>query len=383
MRLLRVPSRAPARWGDVAIATGSLGVLEIENATIGLHGAWVAVGALLVGVVTLGALWRRRMPRAFVAVVLALSTALVAVWSANGAAAQVTVTPLYVLVFVPYVGARQCSIRPAVATLAAVLAWGLGLEAWTGPTPAVSYLSTAVVVAAAWAVGRWLRARKLLNTQLAHNTERIALEGDSRIRLSVADERTRMARELHALIAGSVSAMVIQAEAAELLLEADATAADAAMAAVEQVGRNALADMRSLLGVLRHAEEPPSLAPQPGAGQIYALVEAARSNGRRVELSVEGNPGPLPASVDLAIYRILEESLRGGGPDATRVQLRFTERAVELEICAAGVSGSAQWPTLAMNERVAICGGTVQCRALPEECRLSVSLPRQFDEVLA
>jgi signal transduction histidine kinase len=323
------------------------------------------------------------MPRGFVAVVLALSTALVAVWSANGAAAEVTVTPLYVLVFVPYVGARHCSVRPAVATLVTVLGWGLGLDAWTAPTPAASYLSTAVVVAAAWAVGRWLRARKLLNTELAHNTGRIAAEGDSRIRLSVADERTRMARELHALIAGSVSAMVIQAEAAELLLETDASAADAAMAAVEQVGRNALADMRSLLGVLRHAEEAPSLVPQRGVGQIYALVEAARANGRWIELSVEGNPGPLPASVDLAIYRILEEALGGGGPDGNRVQLRFTERAVELEICGTGGSGSTQWPTLAMNERVAICGGTVQCRALPEECRLSVSLPRQFEEVLA
>jgi signal transduction histidine kinase len=382
MRPPQVPGRAPARWGDVAIATGSLVVLEIENATVGLHRGWVAIGALLVGLITLEAVWRRRTPRAFVTVVLVLSTALVAVWSANGVAAQVTVTPLYVLVFVPYVGARHCSLRPAVATLVTVLAWGLGLDAWAGPTPAASYLSTSVVVAAAWAVGRWLRARKLLNTELAHNTERIAAEGDSRIRLSVADERTRMARELHALIAGSVSAMVIQAEAAELLLEADAAAADAAMAAVEQVGRNALADMRSLLGVLRHAEEPPSLAPQPGVGQIYALVEAERSNGRRIELSVEGNPGPLPASVDLAIYRILEESLRGG-PDGNRVQLRFTERAVELEIRAAGGSGSTQWPTLAMNERAAICGGTVQCRALQEECQLSVSLPRQFDEVLA
>jgi signal transduction histidine kinase len=96
----------------------------------------------------------------------------------------------------------------------------------------------------------------------------------------VADERTRIARDLQALIAGSVSAMVLQAEAAELLLGTDLAAADRAMLAVERTGRSALTDMRRMLGGLREVEASPLLAPQPGVGQVYALIETARAAGQ-------------------------------------------------------------------------------------------------------
>jgi signal transduction histidine kinase len=382
MKLARLGDVAPPRWGDAAVVGISLVALEVENATIGLHHVWVVVGALLAGAMTLAAIWRRHAPWGFVTAVLAMFVALVAVWSANSVEADATVTPLYVLILVPFLAARESSRRVAVAALAAVLICGLALDAWTGPTPASSYLSTAAATAAAWAAGRWLRARKLINDELALNMERVKAERERRIRLAVADERTRIARELHALIAGNVSAMVVQAEAAALLLERDAVAADRAMAAVEQTGRSALSGMRQVLGVL-HADDSAPLAPQPGVGQLYALVEAERAAGRSIELSVEGEPGPLPASVDLGIYRVLADALGSGFSERLTVRLRFTEGSIELDVFASGAAALPPWPTLATTERATTCRGTVRGYTVPDGSRLSVSLPRHLEEVFA
>jgi signal transduction histidine kinase len=276
------------RWRDPAIAAVWLTALEIENFTITHHRAPLAVDGLLVAVMALASVWRRRAPLTFVAIALACTAALVASWNSS----DVALAPLYVLVVLPYTAARERSRAPATVGLAAVMAWGVAVNAATSPT-AANFLGTAASICAAWAAGRWLRARKLLNDELERKAERIAAERDSRIRLAVADERTRIARELHTLVAANVSAMVIQAEAAELMLDGDLFAADQAMAAVEQTGRDALADMRRVLGVLRHVGESPSLAPQPGVGQMYALVEAARADGRVIELTVEGETGPV------------------------------------------------------------------------------------------
>ena len=259
----------------------------------------------------------------------------------------------------------------ALFGLAAVLAWGIVVDVATGSNTAGS-IAGLVMTGASWGAGRWLRARRLLDAELARTAERIEAERTSRVRLAVADERTRIARELHTLIASNVSAMVLQAEAAELLLDADSQAADVAMAAIEQTGRGALADMRRMLGVLRHSEETPSLAPQPGVGQVYALVEAARGRGGSIELSVDGDPGPLPASVDLGLYRMLEETLTAERLERGVVRLRFCDDEVELEVSAYGLENSPPWPTLAMRERVAICQGTIQ-----ERVELSRQAPRR------
>jgi signal transduction histidine kinase len=177
--------------------------------------------------------------------------------------------------------------------------------------------------------------------------------------------------------------MVIQAQAAELLLEHDGLAADQAMAAVEQTGRHALSDMRHLLGVLRHPDAPAPRAPQPGVGQVYALVEEGRTSGRTIELIVEGDPGPLSTSIDLAVYRILEEALDGSRPDTTHIHLRFTDTSIELDVRAPGRHDAGLWPTLAMRERAALCRGSIGTSTIEGSRRLTVSLPRRAEEVLA
>jgi hypothetical protein len=155
------------------------------------------------------------------------------------------------------------------------------------------------------------------------------------------------------------------------------------MAAIEQTGRDALADMRRMLGVLRHSQETPSLAPQPGVGQVYALVEAARGRGGFVELSADGDPGPLPASVDLGIYRMLEETLAAEGLERGVVRLRFRDDEVELELIAQGLDDSTPWPTLAMRERAAICQGTIHGESGSAARRLVVTMPRRLAQVFA
>ena len=266
----------------------------------------------------------------------------------------------------------------ALIGLAVCLAALWGLLAVTGYTSVYSYAFTTGTLAASWAVGRAVRARRLLNEELERKAERIAAERESRELLAVADERTRIARELHAVVAGRVSAMVVQTEAAKQLLDEDLDRADAAMAAVEEAGRETLSEMRRILGVLRRAGEAAELAPQPGVGQIHRLVERAREQHRQVELEVDGDPGPLPASIDLGVYRILEEALASTGDGPVEVRLTFAERDLELDVSAHGAP-AVSWPTLAMRERVALCDGELEA----DEGRLRVRLPRAFEEVLA
>ena len=378
MRITRPRNPIPPRLRDAAIAGVWLIALEIENLMLGHQRVSVVVSALVVAVMALAAIWRRRAPLTFVAVVLACATVLVASWTST----SVTVAPLYILIFVPYTVARERAAISASIGLVAVLAWGSVVNVVVSPS-AGNFVGTALSTCAAWGAGRWLRVRRMLDYELERKAERIEAERESRVRLAVADERTRIARELHALVAANVSAMVIQAEAAESLLATDLGAADQAMVAVERTGRGALSDMRRLVGVLRHAGESVSLAPQPGVGQIYALVESARSGGRAIELSVEGDPGPLPASVDLGIYRILEEALGPDGSDSTSVWLAFRDTGVELEVIAARRGQAPAWPTVAMQERTAICTGSISSEPYAGGQRLLVTLPRGRDEVFA
>ena len=266
---------------------------------------------LFIVLMTSQIVWRRRAPLAFAAVEMALAVTMTA------ALVSITsnVAPVYVLFIPAYTVAAYEPRDRALIGLGVCLAGGLAIAALSGKH--VSDFAFVIgLMGSSWAAGRALRARRLLVDELRHKAERIAAEREGRVQLAIADERTRIARELHALVAGSVSAMVVQTEAAGRLLDLDLQKADEAMAAVEETGREALAEMRRILGVLRRGDDAAELAPQPGVGQIHALVEGARQDGRRIELHVEGEPGPLPASVDLGVYRVLEEALGVDGADA-------------------------------------------------------------------
>ena len=382
---LRLPPRVQAwlgRWLDPALAVGLLVASETELLTSKqLHGP-VGLNVVVMAGVVLPVLWRRRWPLAFAAVVMGLTVILVGTLTELNS----ILFPMYVL-FVPaytvaaYEGRTRAQVGLAICVVGSVLVNMVSKHSSAG-----DYAFTFGLVGAAWATGRAMRTHRELAEELRRKALRIAAEREARERLAVADERTRIARELHAVVANSVTAMVVQTAAAERLLDLDPAAADEAMAAIEQTGRGALVEMRRILGVLRHGDEGAELTPQPGVGQIHRLVEDAREARRHVELHVEGEPGPLPASVDLGVYRILEEALATTSPrssDPMEVFVRFGDRDVELVITS-DAEGAVAWPTLAMRERLEVCGGELDVEPAGDTgLSLRARLPRTFEEVFA
>lgn len=358
------------RWLDPALAAVLLIAYAVDVAGARDRHGPLALNLLLVAAITIPTAWRRRAPLAFASVVMVLAI----VMDATLTSVTSHVVPLYLLFLPPYTVAVHEARGRALAGLVVCLVGAGALDA-VSSTGAGDYLFTAGMSTASWTVGRALRARRLLNEELQEQAQRLAAERETRERLAIADERTRIARELHAIVAGSVSAMVVQTEVAQQLLDQDPDQADAAMAAVEDAGRQTLAEMRRILGVLRRPDAAAELAPQPGVGQIHGLVERARQDGREIELEVQGDPGALPASVDLGLYRILEEALATAAAGRVEVRLGFPPGDVALEIDSPSAR-RADWPTLAMRERVALCAGELRV----DGGRLHVRLPRVFEE---
>src|SRR5439155_6463822 len=155
-------------------------------------------------------------------------------------------------------------------------------------------------------------------------------------RLAVAHERARIARELHDVIAHNVSVMVIQAGAAGRVLDGEQPLVRGALATIEETGRQAVDEMRDMLGVLRRQDEDEPLTPQPGLRHLDVLAEQLRSAGVRVELVIEGESRALPPGLDLSAYRIVQEALtntlKHAGEANAQVTIRYGDRSVELEV---------------------------------------------------
>jgi signal transduction histidine kinase len=270
-----------------------------------------------------------------------------------------TLTGPAILVLPIYAVAAWAERRKAILGLA-IFVGSVGVSDLIGQHSTVGdFAGAALPIVAAWTTGRAMRSRRELISQLARTSARLAAEREDRARLAVTGERTRIARELHAVVAHSVAAMVVQAEAARSLLERDSGRSDIAMAAIEHTGRGVLVEMRRILGALRHAGDNCELEPHPGVDQIFTLIERARERGQSVELTIDGVPGTLASRVDLGIYRILEEALRSVRQTpgvAVRVILQFSEDDLELRLTGR-CDGPSRWPTEAMRERLIFCSG--------------------------
>ena len=384
--MARLWRRRPADgWLDVALAALLLVACEAEVVvdTIGDqgHDHWpLAANILIAAGLTVPLAWRRRAPLASLLAVMSCVPLIIV-----GLADVKTVNfPQLVLFIAPYSVAAYSQRRRALLGLGYT---GLVLVANNLLEPAAtsSWVFSVAACVVPWSIGRILRARRDTAEQLRHTAETLAAEEGGRELLAVAEQRTRIARELQTLIAHSVSAMIVQTQTAQRLLDARPEEADAAMATIEETGRQALADMRRILGVLRRSDDAADLAPQPGVGQIPALVERLRSVRRPIALHVDGSPGPMPASVDLGVYRILEEALVGGvdGTEPIEVALRFGADDVELSVTSPRRM-HLEWPTTAMRERAALCQGTAAVESVVGTGeRLVVRLPRVFDEAVA
>jgi signal transduction histidine kinase len=232
----------------------------------------------------------------------------------------------------------------------------------------------------AWVLGDSMRYRRAYYASLEDRAARLEAERDTQARIAAVAERARIARELHDVIAHNVSVMVVQADGASYALDADPGRAREALAAISATGRQALAEMRRLLGVLRREEEggTSERAPQPGIGELGELLDKARGAGLPVSFTVEGEPQPLPGGIALAAYRIVQESLtntrKHAGPVASAsVTLRYSDAALVLAISddgrgdlgGAAMPGATGHGLTGMRERVAMYGGSVAAGPRP------------------
>jgi signal transduction histidine kinase len=236
--------------------------------------------------------------------------------------------------------------RVSAVALAACLAGSMvALVAWAPPPVVHSLWSFAVLGAVfagpavlAWLLGDSMQWRRGYYRSLEERAARLERERDARAQIAVAAERARIARELHDVVAHHVSVMVVQADGATFALETSPARTRDALTAISRTGRQALTEMRRLLGVLRSADdEGGQLEPQPGVEQLGGLLEQARAAGLPVSFAVEGVPRPLPAGAALAAYRIVQESLtnarKHGGPAVTAaVALRFCEDQLVIKV---------------------------------------------------
>jgi signal transduction histidine kinase len=185
---------------------------------------------------------------------------------------------------------------------------------------------------------------------------------------AVAEERQRIARELHDVVAHSVSVMTVQAGAVRRLLRADQERERQALETVEATGREALTEMRRLVGLLRQQGAMPEFAPQPSMSAVDLLVGTIREAGLPVELAVEGEPQELAPGLDLSAYRVIQEALTNAlkyaGPASAWVTVRWKQGELELEIANDGRSepgGDGVGHGLAgLRERVALVGGSLE-----------------------
>ncbi|MDL5202987.1 sensor histidine kinase [Streptomyces sp. ALI-76-A] len=248
--------------------------------------------------------------------------------------------------------------------------------------------------ALAWVLGDSIRTRRAYFAQLEERAARLEKEREAQSKVAVAAERARIARELHDVVAHNVSVMVVQADGAAYVLDAAPDQAKKALETISSTGRQALAEMRRLLGVLRTGEhqEGGEYVPQPDVEQIEDLVEQCRCSGLPVDFKIEGTPRPLPSGVELTAYRIVQEALtntrKHGGPNAgASVRLVYFDDGLGLlveddgkgapsELYEEGGADGRGHGLIGMRERVGMVGGTLDAGPRPGGgFRISALLP--------
>ncbi|HEY0716619.1 MAG TPA: histidine kinase [Streptosporangiaceae bacterium] len=360
------PRRHP-RLMDGVLAVFLLGI----GAGLGARRATWPVFGLLAALMAIPVVFRRRHP------------ALMFVVAAGAGALQILVAsrPIFAdlaLLVLLYTVAAYRPRRTSLPALAVCFAGALAaITRWAPPrvfhypsliTEVIIYFT--VPVALAWVLGDSMQYRRGYLQALEERAVRLERERDAQAQVAAAAERARIAREMHDVIAHHVSVMVVQADGAAFALDAEPDQARAALGAISRTGRQALTEMRRLLGVLRTGDQPAALTPQPGMSQLGELLGQARVAGLPVTCTVQGVPRELSGSADLAAYRVVQESLtntrKHGGPGASAdVALRYEPDGLVLIITddgrGAAATGAPGGHGLAgMRERVEIYGGTVR-----------------------
>ena len=359
------------RGADIGLAVGLALLALVDLALSSDAGSWGGRGPLQVCLAlgcTLPLAWRVRYPIATVVVITAAGGLLVAVAAPHQAPFEVFIGS----VLASYsIGAHTAGRRK---WLGLGLMFGVGLPfmvaADRNGMASGNALAPIAWLTGAWAVGAIIRGRRLRTAELELLTAELAQQRDLQAQAAVAVERGRIARELHDVVAHNVSMMVVQAGAADRVLEGDQPDVRRALAAIAGTGRETVDEMRLLLGVVR-SDEGAGLSPQPGLGDLDQLVSNVRSAGLHVDLRVEGERSTLSPGVDLSAYRIVQEALtnvlKHAGTASVEVTVRYGNDAVQVEVCD---DGRPREPTagggnglIGMRERVAMLGGEFRAGA--------------------
>jgi signal transduction histidine kinase len=356
---------------DIAVGAVLTVAVMLEASLSSSRDGSVALNLVLYGAIGLLFLFQPLRPLELT-VALIVSLSLVS-FAATDVAAMFTT--LLILVVAVFRAASVLDDRSAILVGLLLLVAVPVVAAENGATNVGDYVFPIVIFAIAGSVARGLRHRALLSRELALRNERLEVEREAQAATAVSDERRRIARELHDVVAHSVSVMVVQSGAARRVLDAEPDDAVAALTEVERSGRQALSELRRLLGLMRDGDEEAALRePQPTLAGLGDLIERARDAGLPVDMREEGEPFSLPMGCDLAAYRVVQESLTnalkhaGDGARAS-VLLRWTDDQLELDITDTGKGLSTTMPDgdgplgqglMGMRERVALCGGDLQ-----------------------
>jgi signal transduction histidine kinase len=267
-----------------------------------------------------------------------------------------------------YSAAAHASRRAALVTAAATtVGIGTALLLDSGHATAQDWSLNYLVFATAWLLGDAARNRREATAHLEQRAESLERTRAAEASRATVEERNRIAREMHDVVAHAVSLMVVQAEAGPVVLPHDPDRATAAFDAISATGKEALAQMRRLLGVLRD-DDRHELAPQPGAADIGGLVASMREAGLEVDFATSGTARPLAPAVDLSTFRIVQEALtnvvKHAGPARAAVRLRYRPDALQVEVTDQGLGGPPIPPPggnglIGMRERVAMVGGAL------------------------
>ena len=365
---MNIAGRLQRHAFDAAVVALALGA-QIEVWAGSVHAPRGALAAIVV-LWTPALLLRRRFP--FAAPVFVFFVFATVSFADREAVSSVDMSAFALLLAFWAVGAQQearqagAGVAIGCATVAVLIERDLRLDASEG-IQLVTFGSGLAL--AAFVVERRTRRAAALEERAA----RLEREREERERAAVGEERRRIARDLHDVVAHGVGVMTVQAGAARLLLDDDPARAREPLLAFEQAGRQALGELRRLLGILRRDERGPALRPQPGLVDVEELVAQAGRAGLPVELVIDGPPVPVPAGVDLAAYRIVQEALtntrKHAGPARASVAVRYGPDALEVEISddgRPGANGGGGHGLIGMRERVALYGGQLDAGPRPE-----------------
>ena len=348
---------------DVGLPLGLAAVSVAEVLTNEeIDGPWPAEAAYALAL-TIPLIWRRRAPLAVLVWVLGVSTLSDVLYGIMDKAGS----PFAAVLLAVYASGAYTSRRDSRIAAGILGVFVAVILVFQGEDLVGDIFFIGGIVFSVWGAANIVRSRQELATALAARTVELEHEREEKARLAVAEERARIARELHDVVAHNLSIMIVQAGAERRSLDADRLdETREVLETIELTGRTAMAEMRRLLGMLRRSDDELALAPQPSLGHLDALVSQVREAGMPVDLRIEGTPRPLAAGVDLSAYRIVQEALtnalKHAGPASARVTVRYGNEELDIEIADDGRGGELGVPggghgLVGMRERVALFGG--------------------------